>query len=250
MSDISRRDALRRLALVLTATGTLDRIAAAEVHQIAAASQSSGGAYAPKSMTDAHFKTLERLTDLIIPVENGAPGAVAAGCAQWIDTISAENDQLKTIYRDGLTWLDTAMRERGAADFLSATAAQQMPGQAAAHLVERRQVVRRHIGIGDVDEIREAHAVRRAVVENDVEILRVHQAADDLVHRAQHVEHVATAVGLIGDRVKRALQAFGLFETRDRSLQHLDFEHGFDEFSRAVAGPPHDADFPFDRRAA
>ena len=108
MSDISRRDALRRLALVLTVTGTLDRIAAAEVHQIAAASQSSGGAYAPKSMTDAHFKTLERLTDLINPVENGAPGAVAAGCAQWIDTISAENDQLKTIYRDGLTWLDNA----------------------------------------------------------------------------------------------------------------------------------------------
>ena len=125
MSDISRRDALRRLALVLTATGTLDRIAAAEVHQIAAASQSSGGAYAPKSMTDAHFKTLERLTDLIIPVENGAPGAVAAGCAQWIDTISAENDQLKTIYRDGLSWLDASMKERGAADFVSATAAQQ-----------------------------------------------------------------------------------------------------------------------------
>lgn len=124
MSDISRRDALRRLALVLAATGTLDRIAAAEVHQIAAASQ-SGGAYAPKSMTDAHYKTLERLTDLIIPVENGAPGAVAAGCAQWIDTISAENDQLKATYRDGLTWLDATMKERGAADFLSATAAQQ-----------------------------------------------------------------------------------------------------------------------------
>jgi len=124
MSDLSRRDALRRLALILAATGSLDRIAAAEVHQLAAA-QSTGGSYTPGSMTAHQFKTLERLTDLIIPVENGAPGAVAALCAHWIDTISSENDQLKTIYRDGLTWLDTTMKDRGGADFLSATPAQQ-----------------------------------------------------------------------------------------------------------------------------
>jgi gluconate 2-dehydrogenase gamma chain len=122
MSDVSRRDVLRRLALILTATGTLDRVAAAEVHQLAA--QGAAG-FTPRSMTEHQFKTLERLTDVIIPVENGAPGAVAAGCAQWIDAISSENDQLKTIYRDGLTWLDTTMKERGAADFLTATAAQQ-----------------------------------------------------------------------------------------------------------------------------
>ena len=79
MSDISRRDALRRLALVLTATGTLDRIAAAEVHQIAAASQSSGGAYAPKSMTDAHFKTIDPFepysVDLEVEHEPSCPGS-------------------------------------------------------------------------------------------------------------------------------------------------------------------------------
>jgi gluconate 2-dehydrogenase gamma chain len=122
MSDVSRRDVLRRLALILAATGTLDRVAAAEVHQLAA--QGAGG-YTPRSMTEHQFKTLERLTDLIIPVENGGPGAVAAGCAQWIDAISSENDQLKTFYRDGLTWLDATMKDRGAADFLTATPAQQ-----------------------------------------------------------------------------------------------------------------------------
>ena len=37
MSDISRRDALRRLALSLTATGFVDRVAAQEVHQMAGA---------------------------------------------------------------------------------------------------------------------------------------------------------------------------------------------------------------------
>jgi hypothetical protein len=35
MSDISRRDALRRLGLVLAATGFVDRAAAQEVHQMA-----------------------------------------------------------------------------------------------------------------------------------------------------------------------------------------------------------------------
>jgi gluconate 2-dehydrogenase gamma chain len=124
MSDISRRDALRRLAVALTATGMIDRVGAQEIHQYTAAAQ-AGGVYTPKTFTAHQFRTLERLTDHIIPVENGAPGAVAAGAAAWIDMISSENDQLKTIYRDGLAWIDGAMKTRGAADFLSATAEQQ-----------------------------------------------------------------------------------------------------------------------------
>lgn len=121
MSEITRRDVLRRLALALTAAGTLDRVSAQEVHQIAAQSQGgAGGAYTPLTFTDHEFHTLERLTDLIVPVENGAPGAVAAGAAAWIDMISSENDELKGIYKDGFAWLDGAMKQRGAADFVSA----------------------------------------------------------------------------------------------------------------------------------
>lgn len=126
MSDITRRDALRRLALALTAAGVVDRVAAQEVHQMASQAQAaSGGAYTPKGLTPHEYKTLERLTDLIIPVENGAPGAAAAGCAAWIDMLVSENDQLKTIYTTGLGWIDTAMKERGAADFVSAAEADQ-----------------------------------------------------------------------------------------------------------------------------
>ena len=125
MSDITRRDALRRLALALTATGILDRAGAQDVHAMTAHAQAAAGAYAPRSFTDAQFRTLERLTDLIIPVENGNPGASAARCAAWIDMISSENDQLKTTYRNGFTWLDTTMKTRGAPDFSSATPEQQ-----------------------------------------------------------------------------------------------------------------------------
>ena len=126
MSEITRRDILRRLAVTLTAAGTLDRVAAQEIHHMTAMAQAAGGgAYAPVSFTPQQFRTLERLTDLIIPVENGNPGALAARAADWIDTISSENDKLKEIYRSGFTWLDAAMKQRGAADFVSATPAQQ-----------------------------------------------------------------------------------------------------------------------------
>jgi gluconate 2-dehydrogenase subunit 3-like protein len=126
MSEITRRDVLRRLGLVLVTVGYVDRVSAQEVHQMAAQAQTAtGGAYAPTALTAHEYATLERLTDLIIPVENGAPGAVAAGAAAWIDMLTGASDQLKTTYTTGLAWLDTAMKNRGAADFLTATAAEQ-----------------------------------------------------------------------------------------------------------------------------
>ena len=126
MSEISRRDAVRRLAMVLASTGAIDAIGGQAIHAMAAETQAaSGGAYSPKTFTPAQFRLLERLTDLIIPVEDGRPGALAAGAAAWIDMISSENDRLKSIYATGFTWLDQAMKERGAADFVSATPAQQ-----------------------------------------------------------------------------------------------------------------------------
>lgn len=126
MSEISRRDAVRRLAMVLAGTGALDAVGAQTIHALAAEAQAaSGGTYAPKTFTPAQFRLLERLTDLIIPVEDGKPGALAAGCAPWIDMISSENDRLKSIYTAGFAWLDAAMKARGAADFVSATPAQQ-----------------------------------------------------------------------------------------------------------------------------
>ena len=119
MSDITRRDALRRLALTFTATGLIDRVAAGEVHEMTSqAAAAAGGAYTPKTFTAAHYRALERLTDLIIPVENGAPGALAAGAPAWIDMISSENDELKASYAKGFAWLDAAMKSRGAADFV------------------------------------------------------------------------------------------------------------------------------------
>ena len=126
MSEITRRDVLQRLALAIAAAGAIDTLDAHEAHLAARQSTAAtGGKYAPKALSAREFATLERLTDLIIPIENGAPGALAAGCAAWIDTISSENAQLTKIYKDGLAWLDTAMKTSGAASFVAATPEQQ-----------------------------------------------------------------------------------------------------------------------------
>jgi hypothetical protein len=127
MSEITRRDAVRRLALALTAAGFLDRVAAEEVHALTSqAAAANGGTYTPKTFTPAQFKTLERLADIIIPVEDGKPGALAAACPAWIDMISSENKQLEANYAKGFAWLDDAMKKRGANDFATAPAADQI----------------------------------------------------------------------------------------------------------------------------
>lgn len=124
MSEVSRRDALRRFGLALMATGCIDRASASEVHALAREIQ-QGSPFTPRAFDAAEFRTLERLTDLIIPVENGRPGALAAGAAPWIDLMASENDRLKKIYKDGFAWLDGAMAKRGATNFVRATPEQQ-----------------------------------------------------------------------------------------------------------------------------
>jgi len=125
MSEITRRDVLRRLGATLMATGVLDRASAQEVHHLATAQSRSTGVYTPTALSDHEYKTLVRLTDLIIPVENGKPGAVAAGAAAWIDMLATENAQLKAIYAEGIAWIDAEMKRRNSPDFVSATPEQQ-----------------------------------------------------------------------------------------------------------------------------
>jgi hypothetical protein len=124
MSDLSRRDVLQRLALTIAGAGAIDRLAAVEIHH-AVHQSAAGGRYAPKALTSHEFRTLERLTDLIVPAEGSRPGAVQCEVAAWIDVLLGVNGDLKARYARGLAWLDAAMKERGAADFVSAPAADQ-----------------------------------------------------------------------------------------------------------------------------
>lgn len=126
MSELTRREALSRLAVAFAAAGTIDRLDAFQAHELLhQTTTAAGGRYAPKALSAGQFRTLERLTDLLIPVEDGKPGAVGADVPAWIDSLLAVNDELQARYTTGLAWLDTWTLTRHGRDFAGATAAQQ-----------------------------------------------------------------------------------------------------------------------------
>ena len=84
MSDITRREALNRLAVAFAAAGVIDQLTASDLHAAVLQSTAGGGPYAPKALDAHQFLTLSRLTDLIIPVEDNRPGAVQAAVPAWI----------------------------------------------------------------------------------------------------------------------------------------------------------------------
>jgi hypothetical protein len=125
MSDVTRRELLQALAAAIASAGTFDAIAAREAYRaVQQAASASGGRYAPQALTGHEFRTLERLTDLIVPPEGSRPGALQCEVPAWIDALLNVNGELKERYTKGLAWLDAAMKPR-AADFVSAPADEQ-----------------------------------------------------------------------------------------------------------------------------
>ena len=122
MSEITRRQALGQLATAFAAGAAIDHWLGADVH---AQLRSAGATAVPKALSPQQFRTLERLTDLIIPVEDGKPGALQAGVPGWIDALLDVNEDLKSRYVTGLAWLDQAMTAEHRTAFVSATPAQQ-----------------------------------------------------------------------------------------------------------------------------
>ena len=120
--DLSRRQVLRQLALAVTAAGsgvfTLE--AGRVVHALAGEARQQAGRYAPTLFSADEFATLTRLAELIVPADAGGGSAVDAGAPEFIDLLCSQNDELAGIFRDGLAWLDTAMRRRERTRFVDA----------------------------------------------------------------------------------------------------------------------------------
>ena len=105
-----------------------------------------------------------------------------------------------------------------------ATALQQVPGEAVGHVAQRNLLVGRGwFGVHRVDVIRKTDAVGGDVVQHDVEVFRIHQAAQDAVQRAHQFGHVVFGAGLLGNRVKRPLQPLRLRQPRDRVVEAAGF---------------------------
>ena len=123
----TRREVLKQLALAVMATGTasFNLEAARVVHEITNNTKIQTGTYTPVSLSAQQFRTISRLTDVIIPPGGGGGSGTDAGAPEFIDLLCSENEQLATIFRDGLTWLDDVMRERTGNVFVETTEPEQ-----------------------------------------------------------------------------------------------------------------------------
>jgi len=130
ISDLSRRDAIRRIALALTAagaatTGALDIASAQHVHKEVKSSKGAAGDYTPKLLTEHEFQTVSKLAELIVPADERSGSAVDAGAPEFIDLLCSQNETLARIYTSGIGWLDARMRHRYDSTFVEASGDQQ-----------------------------------------------------------------------------------------------------------------------------
>jgi gluconate 2-dehydrogenase gamma chain len=125
MSEVSRRDLLKNIALSAT-LGGLSLEAAQHVHGLATQEKVSTGAYKPKGLNAHEYATLQKLADFIIPSDERSPGATAAGAPEFIDLLASQNPQMLAIYTGGIAWLDYTMQRRYTSDFVSAKPEQQI----------------------------------------------------------------------------------------------------------------------------
>jgi gluconate 2-dehydrogenase gamma chain len=127
---ISRRDALRNLAVGAAGGSVLQMIpakAAELAHEMIQSEKaaSATGKYAPKYFPAHQYQTLLVLCDAIIPKDEFSGGAVEAGAAEFIDLLSSENEEYQAILGGGLMWLDNFCADSYEHTFLECSAAQQ-----------------------------------------------------------------------------------------------------------------------------
>src|SRR6516225_7093624 len=104
----SRRAVLKSLSMSV-AVGSVLRViplhAAEHAHHMIEA-ENAAGPYTPKFF-DAHaYKTLQALSDVIIPPDADSGGAVEGGAPEFIDLLTSENSEYQKPLGEFLTWLD------------------------------------------------------------------------------------------------------------------------------------------------
>ena len=120
ITTLSRRGALRRIALALTATGFgrgIEPADAAEVHEQVGEERTFRGEYEVKYFNKREFRALERLSELIVPADEGGPSGREGGAPEFIDLLCSQNGELAGIFTGGILWLDNASNARHGEQF-------------------------------------------------------------------------------------------------------------------------------------
>jgi gluconate 2-dehydrogenase gamma chain len=122
--DITRREAVRRLSLLLGGTASASTITAL---LSGCRARPTPVDWAPSALSSAQLDVLGAVVDHIIP-RTDTPGARDVGVPAFIDLLLdrwAEADE-RDRFLEGLDGLDAAMREAHATDFLAGSVEQQV----------------------------------------------------------------------------------------------------------------------------
>jgi len=98
--------------------------AAEHAHGLIAA-EKMAGAYTPKYFSAPQYKTLQALSQLIIPPEGDTGGALEAGAPEFIDLLTHENAEYQLKLGGGIMWLDATCGDRYGKTFVDCAPAQQ-----------------------------------------------------------------------------------------------------------------------------
>ena len=80
---------------------------------------------ARKTFNEHEFKSLQNLSNWIIPPDERSKGGIEAGAAEFIDLMAGEDEKLRAAFTGGIAWLDHEMRTRHGNTFLDCTPAEQ-----------------------------------------------------------------------------------------------------------------------------
>jgi gluconate 2-dehydrogenase gamma chain len=121
-----RREALAMLARVaaLSQFPGFSRWACAAGHEASEPALPRAATYRPQFFTAPEYKTIDVLTETIIPRDE-SPGARDAGVSEFVDFMAAHDPDLQYPFRTGLSWLDAFATEKYGGNFSSLDAKQQ-----------------------------------------------------------------------------------------------------------------------------
>ncbi len=120
--ELSRREAVQVLAALPFATLFSLPVADQErARSFVDSALEDGTAFAPKFFTEAEFRTVRILADMIIPRDERSGSATDAGVPEFIDFMMIDRPNNQKWMREGLAWLDTQSQARTSTSFADAT---------------------------------------------------------------------------------------------------------------------------------
>jgi gluconate 2-dehydrogenase gamma chain len=125
-------------------------------HEHEASVQPRAAAYEPQFFTPTEYRTIDQITELIIPRDE-SPGAHDAGVAEFIDFMVVHDEDIQYAFREGLAWLNAKATQTDGQDFSGLPADRQ-------EIVMRRLAYRDHQSPTEGDGEKFFQLIRRYTV--------------------------------------------------------------------------------------